>query len=135
MLRGLNENYRDWTENLMLQDLNVKTVAEAFKRCTTNTRQRAQAEASGSGPSQAAMAATTPSPPAPPPVVKKCDFCGKNGHLQPQCYAYTASRKAYRSGNSKPKEQQASHVSEFVGTAAVCLLPPSHLHYQHQLTA
>jgi hypothetical protein len=46
-----------------------------------------------------------------------------------------ASRKAYCSGNSKPKEQQASHVSEFIGTAAVCHLPPSHLHYQHQLTA
>jgi hypothetical protein len=135
ILRGLDENYRNWTKNLMLQDLNVKTVAEAFKMRTTNTRQRAQAEMSGSGPSQAAMAVTTPSPPATPPVVKKCDFCGKNGYLQPQCYAYIASRKAYHSVNSKPKEQQASHVSEFVGTAAVHLLPPSHLHYQHQLTA
>ena len=48
MLRGLDDNYRDWTENLMLQDLNVKTVAEAFKMRTTNTKQRAQAETSGS---------------------------------------------------------------------------------------
>jgi hypothetical protein len=135
MLRGLDENYSNWTENLMLQDLNVKTVAEAFKMRTTNTRQCAQAETSGSGPSQAAMAVTTSSPPATPFVVKKCNFCGKNGHLQPQCYAYIASRKAYHSVNSKPKEQQASHVSEFVGTAAVRLLPPSHLHNQHQLTA
>jgi hypothetical protein len=136
MLRGLDENYRDWTENLMLQDLNVKTVAEAFKMCTTNMRQHAQAGTSGSGPSQTTMAVTTPPPaPPPPPIVKRYDFCGKNGHLQPQCYAYIASMKAYHSDNSKPKEQQASHVSEFVGTAAVHLLPPSHLHYQHQLTA
>jgi hypothetical protein len=134
MLRGLDENYGDWAENLMLQDLNVKTVAEAFKMRTTNSRQHGQAETSDSGPSQAAMAVTTPHP-APPSIMKRCDFCGKNGHLQLQCYTYIASKKAYRSGNSKPKEQQASHVSEFVGTAAVRLLPPSHLHHQHQLTA
>ena len=35
MLRGLPGNYRDWSENLMLQDFNVKTVMEAFKICTT----------------------------------------------------------------------------------------------------
>ena len=73
-------------------------------------------------------------PPSPPPA-KKCEFCGKTGHLQPQCYAYIASKKAYPSGHSKPKEQQASHVSEFVGTAAVRLLPPSHPLYHKQLTA
>ena len=135
MLRGLDDNYRDWTENLMLQDLNVKTVAEAFKMRTTNAKQRAQAETSGSGPSQAAMVVTTPSPPALPPAMKKCEYCGKSGHLQPDCFAYLAARKKHRAGMSKPKEQQASHVSEFVGTAAVRLLPPSHPLYHSQLTA
>jgi hypothetical protein len=104
MLRGLDENYRDWTENLMLQDLNVKTVAEAFKMHTTNTRQCAQAETLGSSPSQAAIAVTTP--PALPPVMKRCDFCGKNGHLQLQCYAYIASRKAYCSGTQNPRNSK-----------------------------
>ena len=135
MLRGLDENFRDWTENLMLQDLNVSTVTEAFKMRTTNSKQRASAEASGSGPSQAAMAVTVPSPPPPPPVVKKCDFCGKTGHLQPQCYVYINARKNCRAGNSKPKEQQASHVSEFVGTAAVRHLLPSPSSNHPPLTA
>ena len=74
-------------------------------------------------------ACSTPTP------VKKCNFCGKNGHLQPQCYQYIAGKKAYCTGNLKTPQQQASNVSEFTGTAAVRHLPPSHPLYHQQLTA
>jgi hypothetical protein len=59
------------------------------------------------------------------PIVKQCSFCGKNGHLQAHCYAYAAARKAAQLDNSKAKKQQATHVSKFVGTATVHLLPTS----------
>jgi hypothetical protein len=97
-------------------------------------KQYAVAEASGSSPCQAAMAATVPFPLAlSPSVVKKCDFCGRNGHFQPQCFAYIAAKKDTCSGNSKP--QQASHVSKFVGTAAIHPLPPSTSSNHPPLTA
>ena len=57
MLRGLPGNYRDWTENLMLQDLNVSTVEEAFRMRTTNDKKRS-GDGSTSDVSQAAMLVT-----------------------------------------------------------------------------
>jgi hypothetical protein len=81
------------------------------------------------------MKATILSSSSSAPIVKQCSFFGKNGHLQPYCYAYAAVRKAAQLGNSKAKKQQATHVSEFIGTAAVHLLPTSISSNHPQLTA
>src|ERR1700760_4744545 len=130
MLQGLPGNYRDWSENLMLQDLNVKTVMEAFKMRTTNDEKRAEAEKTTPSTSEAAMAVSTPFPTSstsPTPQTrsdKACTFCGRTNHVQEHCWGYNAAKKAYKNKNPQPKPQQASNVSEFGGMAAVCPLPP-----------
>ena len=92
MLRGLPGNYRDWSENLMLQDLNVKTVMEAFKMRTTNDEKRAEAEETTPGTSEAAMAVSTPFPTSsasPTPQThsnKACTFYGRTNHVQEHCW-------------------------------------------------
>lgn len=140
MLQGLPSQYKEWAESLMIQDMAINTVQEAFKMRDLNDQKRAETQDTSSNVSEAALAASTstPAPFQPPatstPAPMCCDFCNKTGHTQDRCWAYSAAKKELQASKGKKKAETASNVSEFAGNSAVRRFPASHPSYNIQLT-
>ena len=121
LVRALGqEAYSSFRSSLLLMvDCSYKTVKEAFLQEQKNREPRAADQAMFT---KAASKKSKESKER-----KQCNFCGKNGHIQPDCWRYQKATKTAKQEASKGKEKEANsaqdkaetpQVAEFAGNAS-----------------
>ncbi|TFY71470.1 hypothetical protein EVG20_g1549 [Dentipellis fragilis] len=112
LIRGLpSELYGSFTSSLLLlPQIDRATILEAFIAEDNNRRLRPSDDATLASRASAAAAAS---------MSTTCDFCGRQGHIEAQCYTKQRARdqaqdnvRKGRSGFAKPKPKEQAQAKE-----------------------